>query len=78
MILLPLVDLLNHAAADSHEANCKKEYNAMGDIIVLTTRRVESGEELCHCYSETEKPATMHAKYEISPDQSHHTTEVEK
>jgi hypothetical protein len=64
--LLPMIDLLNHASAASGERNCEKEYDAEGAMVVRTTRAVQSGEELCHCYSKTDPPAVMFAKYGIS------------
>ena len=64
-LMLPLVDMLNHAQFGSTEHNVVVEYDAGGGLLVRTTRAVSHGEELCVCYSQTDSDAELEAKYGI-------------
>ena len=49
--MLPLIDMVNHAAEGTHQCNCKRCFDHSGAIVVVTNRAIAPGEELRHTYA---------------------------
>ncbi len=49
--MLPMIDMVNHAAEGTHDCNCKRYFDHSGAIVVVTSRAIAAGEELRHTYA---------------------------
>ena len=49
--MLPMIDMVNHAAEGTHECNCRRCFDHSGAVVVMTSRAIAPGEELRHTYA---------------------------
>lgn len=69
-MMLPLLDLMNHANRGSMRHNCRIAFDDSGGVVARTTRAIGSGEELCLCY-EDDTTAMQFCTYGIpNPDRT--------
>ena len=57
MTMLPLIDMVNHATEGTIECNCKRCFDHSGAIVVVTSRAIGPGEELCHNTDRGRRPS---------------------
>ena len=69
MLLMPLIEMANHAAHGSLAHNLELLFDDSGAVVARTVRPVANGEELRLCYHEDETAAHMHSKYGIPMDE---------
>ena len=69
MLLMPLIEMANHAAHGSLAHNLELLFDDSGAVVARTVRPVAKGEELCLCYHEDETAAHMYSKYGIPLDE---------
>ena len=48
--MLPLIDMVNHAAEGTEDCNCTRCFDHSGAIVVITNRAIAAGEELRFTY----------------------------
>ena len=68
MLLMPLMEMANHAEHGSQAHNLELVFDAGGAVIARTIRPVIEGEELRLCYHQNDTAAHMHSKYGIPLD----------
>ena len=65
MMLMPLIEMANHAARGSAAHNLELLFDDSGAVMARTTKAVGKGQELCLCYHGDDTAVNMFSKYGI-------------